>query len=361
MSQKHSKESGNRKQNSKQQDGVLAPNSKVVDTADSDSIWNCGKCQINIISDKEQALVCEVCDGKFCLKCTNFSISEYKHLRALPRDDVWWICENCIVIVKEKSIHYQTVQSIEKKIVHIEQKFSSAVDEIKSSLVNLNTSVVDSIGSKIEIEINKSVTEKTLTKSFSEAVKASSSTNIDQIAAKVKETIVPSVSVVMQEQRVQMLKDDTLREERAKNVVIHKMPELSGNNREARFAHDKENVQKIMEQLGVDLEPKNIFRLGRFDHEKDQDGKCRPLRLIFESKEDRDRVLRNRYKLGEWEDESPLKKVQLNYDLSKEERQEVNNKLSEAKTKTNSQEEYFWKVRGPPWALWFKRENKIQK
>jgi hypothetical protein len=97
--------------------------------------------------------------------------------------------------------------------------------------------------------------------------------------------------------------------------------------------------------------------LGKFSSEKHKEGKTRPIKVILHTKECRDKVMRNLYKLGE-SDSIIIKKAQLGYDLNEEERDEVKKKLEEAKALTSSQDDFFWKVRGPPWAMWLKREKK---
>ena len=41
-----------------------------------------------------------------------------------------------------------------------------------------------------------------------------------------------------------------------------------------------------------------------------------------------------------------------------EERELRDEKIKEAKAKNEASSEYFWRVRGPPWALWLKRSKK---
>ena len=58
--------------------------------------------------------------------------------------------------------------------------------------------------------------------------------------------------------------------------------------------------------------------------------------------------MRNLFKLKDCSDDD-LKNIQVGYDLSKTEREKVQAKIEEAKSKSNDQD--FWTVRGPPWAL----------
>ena len=154
-------------------------------------------------------------------------------------------------------------------------------------------------------------------------------------------------------------KEENMKEEREKNVIIYKHPEIEGISLEERRNNDKTFVKALLKELNRDdIEVKGIMRLGKFDSGSHKDGKCRPIKLVLYSKGDRDSVMRNAFKLGET-DKDDLKNIKLGYDLSQTERSEIKAKIDEAKSK--SDEQFFYRVRGPPWSLRLQRVTRRQK
>ena len=158
---------------------------------------------------------------------------------------------------------------------------------------------------------------------------------------------------ILAKQRQEQIQEELEREERQKNIIIYKAVEQEGTPFEERKKHDKQLVENILREIErPEIEVKTVVRLGRFDNNKHSEGKCRPL-----NKECRDSMMRNRFKLN-LSKEAEMKNIRIAYDLSPEERNAVNEKIEEAKTKSAEQDHYFWRVRGPPWALRLVRDRK---
>ena len=104
-----------------------------------------------------------------------------------------------------------------------------------------------------------------------------------------------------------------------------------------------------MKNIGrEDIEIKSIARLGNYSSKKQEEGKCRPLKICFHSVENRDSVMRNLFKLKNTTDDD-LSSIQVKYDLLPSEREHWQEMIQEAKRRSTN--EVFWLVRGPPWAL----------
>ena len=81
----------------------------------------------------------------------------------------------------------------------------------------------------------------------------------------------------------------------------------------------------------------------------------RPMKVVMYNKEGRDSVMRNLHRLREAA--MPFKNFSVGYDMTIVEREELRKKIEEAKERNLSQNEFFWKVRGPPWALKLKKRQ----
>ena len=154
---------------------------------------------------------------------------------------------------------------------------------------------------------------------------------------------------IMRDQTAAQVKETNLKEDREKNIIVYKIAEVEGAAFEDRKRNDKEFATKLLKELNrEDIVIMGTVRLGRFDASMHSEGKNRPLKILLGSKDARDSVMRNRFKLGET-NSNDLKNIKLGYDLSLTERAEVKDKIDEAKSKSNDQ--FFCRVRGPPWAL----------
>ena len=162
---------------------------------------------------------------------------------------------------------------------------------------------------------------------------------------------------IVNQRQVQVAEDGD-KEERLKNIMLYKVKEMEGGDREERKKHDIDMVKSIFMQVGrEDVQVKATFRIGRFDPEKQKEGKCRGLKVVLHSKEDQESVMRCSFKLGQCTDPQ-IKIVNINYDLTESDRKLRKEKIEEAKAKTASDAKFFWKVRGPPWSLRLRREEK---
>ena len=128
---------------------------------------------------------------------------------------------------------------------------------------------------------------------------------------------------------------------------IHRIPESDKPDPQSRKKDDLQLIEKLFGELEVDYEPKQCFRLGRFDKEAGPDTrKPRPLKIIMNSQEEQAQVMMNLSKLRD----APefLKKLSISPDLSREEQDELNEKLREAKQLTSESPNLIFKVKGTP-------------
>ncbi len=173
---------------------------------------------------------------------------------------------------------------------------------------------------------------------FDKKLDQANSTKPEQVSSLVKQVIV--------EQKI----DDKQCESREQNIIIHRVKESTSAESDERIEHDKQYVQRLCAEpleLGK-MNIKNTIRLGK----KPDDGKSRPLKVVFNSKEDKKKVMTRLGKLKDAEQE--FKQISITDDLSKEEQDLIRKKVLEAKElEKNANEGGLWKyrVRGPPWNL----------
>ena len=140
------------------------------------------------------------------------------------------------------------------------------------------------------------------------------------------------------------------REERKQNIILYNVPERTEGTHTERQQKEKEFVEELLATIGTTTEPKEVARLGRYKKpEEGQEVKNRPIRVVLDSHEIQEEIMKNTPRLKDAQD--PFKSVYLAYDMSIEERQTQREMVSIAKDKTANDPNFDYKIRGPPWKM----------
>ena len=331
--------------------------------------WKCSACQKEILDESELAMECSLCPKKFCLPCIKLTASQYAAVQVLEREDFMWACKNCkarVDLTFSGPIEVDT-SVIEKKLTSLVAKLEKEVDKLKKAVDTGLTETKNSFQKAAEeaqtqnqaiangLAENRDSIEATIVekvkKTFAEALVGQTNSSNEEFQTMVrKDGVTGYVRGIIEGQTTAQVREDNLREEREKNIVLYKAVEIQSDSVEGRKQHDLSLAKKLLSALErEDLEIKATLRLGQFNADGHDAGKCRPLKVVFHSKNDRDSVLRNTFKLGSTTDEE-LKNINVAYDLSPAERDARKAKIDEAKA--NSTDTHFWRVKGPPWNLY---------
>jgi hypothetical protein len=323
----------------------------------------CSKCSLDI--EDTYDVNCSICDELLCMVCSDLSYEEIDMFKNLTVGhlDILWVCTQCSnkIIDLKNNITITKIMSKEVaiKLESIETTFTKAVQGLEKSIKNIDLAATETNMTKTFAEVLKNEHTKqaensngTLKNIMKEQMKEWSDNNQNP-----NEGTVNAVKSVIQEGRVDQLKESWDKEERDKNIILFKAEESRNEEPENRKKDDEEIVNGMLDALGLeDIDTKAIFRLGRYDKDKHVDSKSRPLKVIFHTKEARDRVMRNVFKLRDAP--AKIKSLSIAHDLTLTEREELRKKIDEAKEKSNSSDSFYWKVRGPPWALRLIREKR---
>ena len=150
------------------------------------------------------------------------------------------------------------------------------------------------------------------------------------------------------------------REERKKNMIVYNAPEQTEGTHTERQQKEKKFVEELLSTIGITTELKEVTRLGRYKKpEEGQEVKNRPIRVVLDSHETQDEIMKNTPRLKEAQD--PFNSVYLAYDMSIEEREIQRDMVSIAKDKSANDPNFDYKIRGPPWKMVevkYKKESK---
>ena len=110
---------------------------------------------------------------------------------------------------------------------------------------------------------------------------------------------------------------------------------------------DADLMKELIKFLGGEEEKMvSVNRLGKFSQERIEEQKYRPLKVRFKTQEARDYVLKNLYKL---KNAPPsIRTLSIRQDLNLEQRQELSQKVKEAKEKSEGLVDSFYRVKGSP-------------
>ena len=167
----------------------------------------------------------------------------------------------------------------------------------------------------------------------------------EKIQSSFAETITKNVNEVTIEKAIREslnneLVQDTERQKREKNIIIHGVVE----HREAENENQDQDeiyVTKLLQIIGAHVQPVTIARLG-----KPNEGKNRPVKLIMESTEDKAQVMSRLINLKNAEE--LYKSVSIKDDYTYEERDIIKQWMRRADENNRRDNTADWKVRGSP-------------
>ena len=129
-------------------------------------------------------------------------------------------------------------------------------------------------------------------------------------------------------------------ERRANNIIIHGISEVRSDDVSIQD-HDQTFLNHFLEAIDVDIEPKQIVRLGNESADKK-----RPLKVILKSADDKRQILSSLNKLKNAD--ASVRGVSVRDDYTIEERKLIRSMHEEARRKNEADHVTHWKVRGTP-------------
>ena len=296
----------------------------------------CPKCKTNV---EEERLWCEMCNNCFHIECLNINKDQYSFITA--NKDVYFVCKTCKYkdkktenitsgtnnsdfnemilalmekmnqVVESNDILVKTNIELEKRVKILENDCTTNSDSNKmiSSLMVKMNQVVESneklVKSNIELEKRVKILEEK---------EMSFKSNCEEQPKNIVETNINDLV----EDKIQ----EAMRE--AKEIESRKLNLILVNVKETEVKHkDQEVVENIIKKVIPDEEVKidQVLRLG----EKNKN-RARLLRIKVQNTEIKRKILRNSNKLNEDKVTDPKKKIYINEDLTKTQR-EINKTL----------------------------------
>ena len=345
-----------------------------------------------------QGVQCGFCTNSYCFPCAE--INKKGDQSASRRKDFLWTCPGCrdgiksmgikaFVVGKKETTQSEGKNVILDKLSKIEADIAGYRAEIASSnsalKAGLENTIQETLNQQIPTTLDRCL--ETVHNSVNTSVETSVNSTIDRCIETVDTSITKSMAkawsstlfgegefpsvdsdewrfVTSSSKRVQKtlpqlitksVTEASKKEQRKNNIILYKVPEPQDKEANDRLKSDKNIVQQLMSHLKVRGEPVKVYRLGKYEEAKKNQG-SRPIKVEFENHEKQTEIMSNTRKMKDAPEH--LKGISLSYDLSEDQRDELKKMVNQAKKDTLESKNSVWKVRGYP-GNWTLREFKI--
>ena len=154
-----------------------------------------------------------------------------------------------------------------------------------SSFQSLWMSAVDECSKNFEEKLSDVVT---INNTYTESMNVDGSTpTIMSPVGPTTPTSTPDIRAIMRKEENVKLADETDKKRRACNFIVHGVLESTNPNKEEVKKHDADFVSKLIGDLGLNMEPKAMFRIGNAPG----DTAKRPIQVVSNSQAEKDSVM----------------------------------------------------------------------
>ena len=241
---------------------------------------------------KEEGLGCENCEFWFHITCVNISKEQYNFIS--QKEELLFVCKSC----KVKSKKSEDSQNNDTNNVHSEllaqmslmmQKMNQIV-ESNENMARSNTDLENRV-SKLENKEDKGPKEE-----------------------QVKDLVEKSLEDILDNKVNEALREAKEQESRRLNLILVNVPESKGEN---KTKEDKEKVDKLIKRIvpEEDVKIEQVVRIGEAN-----DNRYRLLKIKVENMDIKRKILKNSKLINEPDIKDPKKKIYVNIDYTKKER-----------------------------------------
>ena len=237
------------------------------------------------VKDGERGVSCDICRCWYHSVCQAVSRNTFKSLET--DEMLGWFCAECKVNMSKRDLrqgHSQPYQcecpDLVAKVEQLEALVRKNAQQLEALLLN-NTQLIKNMHDKQEQSVAKQTelatkaTEEALAKcqsSYAEAVKGSYAKVVESVSAKIDaipKQVQTKPSVDSAQQIAGAFDNFFDKEKRKLNVVVHNLPESSGESFKEKSEKDAEQfTEMIREVLKLNVRVTKAFRVGKGSEDK---------------------------------------------------------------------------------------------
>lgn len=339
-------------------EGAVNNNNKDGDIGDSVNN-NCGKCN-EIVLEDDMAVMCDVCERWFHIKCENMPEEVYEYMKEVGEQMIW-NCNDCkmgcvklhryIRKLEADNIRLSTRQDeIEVKFIEVKEVMVESESKSKDIDSRLGSVEAQSVVIMDKVEENctqNGAVDRRLGTLEAKVVEMEDkiSSEVNKLNNKPRTTEIEATGGNAERYSPEDTLFDELnaRKNKETNMVVYGVPESASQVARERIQYDRSFTLKLLQACETVCDPSKITRVVRLGNK--EDGKKRPMRVILSSVAIKTELFGNLSKLKGKEN---FKGVRVVHDMTKRERdldaalwEEAKNLIAEGKGKHA--------VRGPLW------------
>ena len=279
----------------------MTPRQLMVNTKNRKVSCKCLECE-KVIEKRTYALVCEKCEHKWkCADCLGLSDIVYAEL--MENSSLHWFCPSCEEIIfqpdtKSESILPSMLDKLMEQMIKLDHKLESKADA--STVANLEErldGLLDVTQQRVETKVDSIVM------------------TLNNNANTVQECVEGALKLQLLEEK----SEEAEKNRRKTSVIVHGVQESRASDSEQRIKDDGDVMQEILHHIRCDeVSVSQIIRLGK--RQEGPDMKPRPIKMVLESEESKDKVLRGAKNLKNRQ-ERGLNRVFIHQDLTPKERE----------------------------------------
>lgn len=259
----------------------------------------CSKCKQGCVFKESKTELfgfpCDICRKIQCKDCANLSATEIRTLMQTTKRILPFLCDECLNVIKE-------VPLLKLQVLRLKTE----VQELKENSVKATQSYADVLKFKGEAKALKGDLDKLEQRVESIGTQEGSG------------TIEPTIKELGE------------REKRASNIIVFGFPETNGCSLDERNTEERKEVAALLNSVDdrIQADEVRIYRLG-----KPQDGKVRPIKVVFKDRETAVQVLKQKKKLDS------SRGIYIKSDLTVIQRNYLRNLVSELRRRTENGEQ----------------------
>ena len=300
--------------------------------------------------EDEDRLQCRKCKRYVHYECTQLPLYQLQIFVNTYNDQ--YTCPNCVRITRSltnkvgKNTCHMMQRELENKNAVIEKltkqlnkqnNKSDYNENIKNELENLFTEKIAELEAKTKEIIREEI------KQTKDSMQQSSQATYAEITKAHRE----SLKSVVKEQKEEDMKEQRDIESRKRNIIIHGVMELSHDTPEKDQEEDKSEIEMILADIDISDIKFSHHRIG-IKH-PDEKVKERPIKVTFESLNDKERIMKSLGKLKRYDH---YKRLSITDDFTINERKKIKDMNDKAKKMNSGNEgdliDFKWSVRGSP-------------
>lgn len=321
----------------------LAVDKHAADKQTTNNQTHCVECQCAVTEDT-RALNCERCFKlRKCIGCIGLRASTYDDLISEAGKELHWYCDHCQC--KPANENSDKLDNLIKLVEALVIRVTAMEDKMKS-----DADVAIQLQSKLDIlDTRMTCTEIRLDRVNDLDARMAS---VEAHLNKVHDTqgVSTELQKSVQHEINKQITEDRDSENRKKNVIIYRVPEVIADNAADRKDSDMTFVTELLESVfGIKPEDQNIVRMFRLGRRDDTSTTSRPLLVAFNDISVKEAVWSNLRNLKEAT--ARFKGISVAHDMTPAQRDEIKKLLHQAKqehesTSTDGPENYWFRVVG---------------